>query len=183
MIVVVEERAAAYSCMISTQTFDDPAEQLLYEEYDLYEPRVIPTIPCPNPHCSERFIHEDLILQHMNDPNFPCYSQQPAFTLESASNCGFNPQEFYGGPSCVENAAGLQYHPLSAYAYGKQDNTFQRLAKDPLHSAREHSTYYPFPDRDEWEVGKFLTENMTQTEIDKYLKLAWVSSLYLEVYR
>ncbi|KAG1812753.1 hypothetical protein EV424DRAFT_1473538 [Suillus variegatus] len=34
--------------------------------------------------------------------------------------------------------------------------------------------YWPFRDCGEWSLGKFLVETMTQTEIDRFLKLSWV---------
>ncbi|KAG2140491.1 uncharacterized protein EDB93DRAFT_1241855 [Suillus bovinus] len=33
--------------------------------------------------------------------------------------------------------------------------------------------YYPFTDQGEWELGKFLVENLNQTQIMKFLKLKW----------
>ncbi|KAG2087600.1 uncharacterized protein F5147DRAFT_781249 [Suillus discolor] len=33
--------------------------------------------------------------------------------------------------------------------------------------------YYPFHDEGEWEMAKFLVENLTQAQIDKFLKLKW----------
>ncbi|KAG1840202.1 hypothetical protein DFJ58DRAFT_845463 [Suillus subalutaceus] len=33
--------------------------------------------------------------------------------------------------------------------------------------------YYPFPDEGEWELGRFLAKNLTQTQITKFLKLRW----------
>ncbi|KAG1888723.1 hypothetical protein F4604DRAFT_1674358 [Suillus subluteus] len=40
-------------------------------------------------------------------------------------------------------------------------------------SWRKKNTYYPFHDEGEWELGRFLVENPTQTQIDKFLKLKW----------
>ncbi|KIO06619.1 hypothetical protein M404DRAFT_138348 [Pisolithus tinctorius Marx 270] len=42
-------------------------------------------------------------------------------------------------------------------------------------SGREHSPYFPFIDRDEWELGKFLYTHFTQVQIDDFLKLRWVT--------
>ncbi|KAG2148850.1 hypothetical protein DEU56DRAFT_909164 [Suillus clintonianus] len=36
--------------------------------------------------------------------------------------------------------------------------------------------YYPFHDEGEWELGKFLVENLTQTQITKFLKLIWFNN-------
>ncbi|KAG2040848.1 hypothetical protein BDR03DRAFT_932486 [Suillus americanus] len=37
----------------------------------------------------------------------------------------------------------------------------------------EHSIYYPFADRAEWELAKFLCDNFNQGQITRFLKLLW----------
>ncbi|KAG2355692.1 hypothetical protein BDR07DRAFT_1453684 [Suillus spraguei] len=39
-----------------------------------------------------------------------------------------------------------------------------------------HNMYYPFADREEWELAKFLSENLNQGQITRFLKLLWVKS-------
>ncbi|KAG2062640.1 hypothetical protein BDR04DRAFT_1040038 [Suillus decipiens] len=39
-----------------------------------------------------------------------------------------------------------------------------------------HNVYYPFVDREEWELAKFLSENLSQGQITWFLKLLWVKS-------
>ncbi|KAG1805845.1 uncharacterized protein BJ212DRAFT_1449522 [Suillus subaureus] len=36
--------------------------------------------------------------------------------------------------------------------------------------------YYPFQDEDEWELGKFMVENLTQTQMIEFLRLKWFNS-------
>lgn len=38
-----------------------------------------------------------------------------------------------------------------------------------------HNVYYPFADREEWELVKFLSDNLNQGQITWFLKLSWVS--------
>ncbi|KIK77380.1 hypothetical protein PAXRUDRAFT_167045, partial [Paxillus rubicundulus Ve08.2h10] len=38
---------------------------------------------------------------------------------------------------------------------------------------QEHVVYYPFADEGEWDLGKFLTKNLTQTAINEFLRLKW----------
>ncbi|KAG9310745.1 hypothetical protein JVU11DRAFT_9351 [Chiua virens] len=33
--------------------------------------------------------------------------------------------------------------------------------------------YWPFPNRDDWSLGKFLVENFSQTQINTFLRLPW----------
>ena len=39
---------------------------------------------------------------------------------------------------------------------------------------RQENPYHPFSGRDEWELGKFLCDNFTQSQINTFLKLDWV---------
>ena len=52
---------------------------------------------------------------------------------------------------------------------------FEQMKKGKYHSEREHNPYFPFTDRDEWELAKFLYVNLMQTQINTFLKLHWVS--------
>jgi hypothetical protein len=42
---------------------------------------------------------------------------------------------------------------------------------------QEHNVYYPFADRDEWDLARFLSDNLNQGQITRFLKLSWVSGL------
>lgn len=61
-------------------------------------------------------------------------------------------------------------------------NTLERLAAESIRldeeigRARQKNVYYPFADRGEWELAKFLCENMNRGQIARYLKLEWVSA-------
>ncbi|KAG1885398.1 hypothetical protein F4604DRAFT_1918092 [Suillus subluteus] len=48
-----------------------------------------------------------------------------------------------------------------------------RLEDDEYAYRRKINRYYPFHDEGEWELGKFLVENLTQMQITKFLKLRW----------
>ncbi|KAG1785129.1 uncharacterized protein HD556DRAFT_1250391 [Suillus plorans] len=48
-----------------------------------------------------------------------------------------------------------------------------RLEDDTYAYRRKINHYYPFHDEGEWELGKFLVENLTQTQITKFSKLKW----------
>ncbi|KAG0699636.1 hypothetical protein DFH29DRAFT_983411 [Suillus ampliporus] len=39
-----------------------------------------------------------------------------------------------------------------------------------------HNVYYPFSDREEWELAKFLIDNLNQGQITQFLKLLWASA-------
>ncbi|KAG1872583.1 hypothetical protein C8R48DRAFT_769988 [Suillus tomentosus] len=51
-----------------------------------------------------------------------------------------------------------------------------RLDGDSYAYRRKINHYYPFHDEGEWELGKFLVENLTQTQIIKFLKLKWFNN-------
>ncbi|KAG1900840.1 uncharacterized protein F5891DRAFT_1128385 [Suillus fuscotomentosus] len=70
-----------------------------------------------------------------------------------------------------------RFHPTSGYIYDLgQPNTFERMKQDDFKDMREHNVYYPFSDRAEWELAKFLCENLNQGQITRFLKLLWVGS-------
>ncbi|KAI6094390.1 hypothetical protein EDD16DRAFT_1787737 [Pisolithus croceorrhizus] len=70
-----------------------------------------------------------------------------------------------------------QFHPTSGYVYNLSDsNTLEQMRWGDLYSECDQNPYFPFPDRDEWELGKFLYTHHTQTEINTFLKLHWVTS-------
>ncbi|KAG2048335.1 hypothetical protein BDR06DRAFT_984837 [Suillus hirtellus] len=48
-----------------------------------------------------------------------------------------------------------------------------RLEDDTYAYRQKINHYYPFHDEGEWELGKFLVENLTQMQITKFLKLKW----------
>ncbi|KAG1759913.1 hypothetical protein EDD22DRAFT_781898, partial [Suillus occidentalis] len=64
-------------------------------------------------------------------------------------------------------------HPQSGYVYGVGKNLFDKLQDDQYDYWRKFNTYYPFQDEGEWELGRFLVENLTQTQIDRFLRLKW----------
>ncbi|KAG0700279.1 hypothetical protein DFH29DRAFT_990481 [Suillus ampliporus] len=51
-----------------------------------------------------------------------------------------------------------------------------RLEDDSYAYRRKINHYYPFHDEGEWELGKFLVENLTQTQMIKFLKLKWFNT-------
>ncbi|KAG2035208.1 hypothetical protein BDR03DRAFT_934965 [Suillus americanus] len=50
------------------------------------------------------------------------------------------------------------------------------MKQDDFEVMQEHSIYYPFADRAEWELAKFLCDNFNQGQITQFLKLLWVVS-------
>lgn len=42
---------------------------------------------------------------------------------------------------------------------------------------RKINPSYPFTDQAEWQLAEFLVQRLTQTDINKFLKLDWVSSV------
>ncbi|KAG2149014.1 uncharacterized protein EDB93DRAFT_1240381 [Suillus bovinus] len=48
------------------------------------------------------------------------------------------------------------------------------MESDQFAYQRHHTLFYPFQDQAEFELGKFLCERFTQSDIDRFLKLEWV---------
>ncbi|KIK22290.1 hypothetical protein PISMIDRAFT_102693 [Pisolithus microcarpus 441] len=70
-----------------------------------------------------------------------------------------------------------QYHAKSGWTYGWSKNTFEQIEDDHYQENRKMNIYWPFQSHVEWRLGKFLVENLTQAQINTFLKLDWVSSL------
>ncbi|KAG1884265.1 hypothetical protein F4604DRAFT_1978027 [Suillus subluteus] len=70
-----------------------------------------------------------------------------------------------------------RYHANSGCIYAfDQPNTFERMKAHDYEAHRTHNVYYPFAGREEWELAKFLSDNLNQGQITQFLKLLWVQS-------
>ena len=123
-----------------------------------------PSHPIPCPVCKQVFPSTNAVCAHLHDD--PGYSQKfipppSAFTVPEKS-----PDKPRTG----------RFHPTSGYIYNLSDlNTFEQIKREDHYSARETNPYFPFIDRDEWELAKFLYTNLMQAQINSFLKLCWVS--------
>lgn len=105
---------------------------------------------------------EDLCTHLSNDPR--CYAMPMPLAFRQSAAAG---QRRDG-----------RYHPESGSIYGfDHPNTFQCMKDHEYEAHRQHNVYYPFADRDEWELAKFLNDNLNQGQITRFLKLSWVSNL------
>ncbi|KAG1818770.1 hypothetical protein EV424DRAFT_1347576 [Suillus variegatus] len=66
--------------------------------------------------------------------------------------------------------------PVTGTCYPQSGNMLDKLEDDQYAYRQKINPYYPFHDEGEWELGKFLVENLTQTQITKFLKLRWFDS-------
>ncbi|EGO25846.1 hypothetical protein SERLADRAFT_437568 [Serpula lacrymans var. lacrymans S7.9] len=113
-------------------------------------------IYCPCETCPHRMFKSwDDLLQHLNDPNTGCL---PVINTN-------------GG--CTDHS-GYHYHPLSGYTYGTDLNILEQMQAGKFAKDCKTNCYYPFVDRDELELARFLCENMNQSEINRFLKLPWI---------
>ncbi|KAI6156556.1 hypothetical protein BKA82DRAFT_3964805, partial [Pisolithus tinctorius] len=51
----------------------------------------------------------------------------------------------------------------------------ERIEDDRYQKNRETNIYWPFQSHAEWRLGKFLVENLMQTQINVFLKLEWLN--------
>lgn len=160
---------------------------------------------CPN--CRKRFSSSRGVQTHLNHKSSSCYSflddydALSAFSQEDmrfraqraqeraqerAQAAPQNPTPFPPpppSPISTEpphiNTTATEYHPLSSYTYGSQENTFERVHNDRFAHRRSDNPYYPFQGCEEWELARFLARSsLSQSEIDEFLKLRWVTSFY-----
>lgn len=123
-----------------------------------------PSHPIPCPVCKQVFPSTNAVCTHLhNDPGCSWKFIPPpsAFTVPKKS---------------LDKPHAGRFHPMSGYIYNlSNSNTFERIKQEDRCSARETNPYFPFIDRDEWELAKFLYTNLTQAQINSFLKLRWVS--------
>ncbi|KAG1797206.1 uncharacterized protein BJ212DRAFT_1450508 [Suillus subaureus] len=67
-----------------------------------------------------------------------------------------------------------QYHPSFGYIFGKAPNILEAMESDQFAYQQVNTPFYPFQDQAEFELGKFLCEQLTQSDVDQFLKLKWV---------
>ncbi|KAG1892914.1 uncharacterized protein F5891DRAFT_1131436 [Suillus fuscotomentosus] len=119
---------------------------------------------CPN--CSKEFPTIEAITLHLN-------SQSTCWPHEECPHQFPVPPGLRGSQSSKPSTTTGYCHLHSGYVFGVGKNLFDRLQDDQYDYRREINMYYPFHDEGEWELAKFLVENLTQAQIDKFLKLKW----------
>ncbi|KAG2356109.1 hypothetical protein BDR07DRAFT_1492312 [Suillus spraguei] len=77
-----------------------------------------------------------------------------------------------------ETNASAQYHPRSGYHYVLPEhplpcNLFQEMQDHHLQPECNVNPWYPFDSPGEWSLAMFLVENLSQTQIEQFLKLEW----------
>ncbi|KAG1843883.1 hypothetical protein F4604DRAFT_1884546 [Suillus subluteus] len=121
---------------------------------------------CPN--CSGEFSSIEAVVLHLN-------SQSTCWPHEAHPQHSPVPPGLRGSHPSTSDTTG-HFHPRSGYVFGLGKNLFDRLQEDQYNYRREVNTYYPFHDEGEWELARFLVENLNQTQIDKFLKLKWFNT-------
>ncbi|KAG1726930.1 hypothetical protein EDB19DRAFT_1897601 [Suillus lakei] len=127
-----------------------------------------PSVHCPN--CELEFPSNLDVVDHLNDQTHSCWSRKPTYRLPI-------PPPFQQGNNNGEEVTG-QYHSKSGYIFGWARNILQEMEDhDPDQKHRRAiNTSYPFVDQAEWQLAEFLVQRLTQTDINKFLKLDWFKS-------
>lgn len=67
------------------------------------------------------------------------------------------------------------YHPNRACRAAGGKNLLQSINDDQFAAIRQDNPHYPFANKDEWELVKWLTDaSLTQQQIDAFLRLGYV---------
>lgn len=70
----------------------------------------------------------------------------------------------------------VQHFTPPTDTYGRAPNTLEIMDLDAAAVHRTNNVFYPFGSKEEWELAKFLSTSLTQTQQDQFLKLDWVSA-------
>ena len=122
----------------------------------------VDTAVCP--HCGSPFSSLDALAQHLNAGGAGCVSTKA--TKIPTSDEGETNDEG-------------QYHKHSGYTYGQGMTLLDRLKTHGHENRRQHQMYHPFPNKGEWELGRFLVLTLTREGISEFLKLKFVCNLPL----
>jgi len=126
-----------------------------------------PSHPVRCPVCTQIFPSTNAVCEHLhNDPGCSQKFIPP-------------PSAFTAPERSPDKPRSGRFHPTSGYIYHLSDsNTFERIKREDHCFARDNNPYFPFIDRDEWELAKFLYTHLTQAQINNFLKLRWVSTRF-----
>ena len=135
---------------------------------DNFQPTCSESLRCPA--CHTAFQSPATLAVHLNHAEQPCsllgknevpYPIPPAFYTKNG-----------------EDVTGY-YHQTSGLIYGRGETILDKMKMDEYERRREHAMYYPFEDEAEWDLAKFLVRHLNQSEINKFLRLKWVSLVYI----
>ncbi|KAG2127113.1 hypothetical protein DEU56DRAFT_915826 [Suillus clintonianus] len=128
----------------------------------------VPSVQCPN--CRLGFASNLAVVDHLNDQAHSCWSREPTYRLPV-------PPAFQRGDNNREEVTG-QYHSKSGYLFGRGRNVLQEMEDHDSDQGRRRAinSSYPFVDQAEWQLAEFLIQRLTQTDINKFLKLDWFKS-------
>ena len=137
---------------------------------------------CPS--CYVDFPSEEAFLYHINISSTACItnlerlaSQVPTVVHETPV-----PPTFLRGPQDTDVRG--EYHPTSGFVSPEKGETLLDCLKAYEYERRRTNVpYYPFQDEGEWDLTKFLTLNLTKSQISQFLKLKWVCDLNLSNFK
>ena len=133
---------------------------------------------CPS--CYAGFPSEEAFLYHIDvdSAGYITNLEQLASRISVVTHEIPVPPAFLRGPRDTDVKG--EYHPTSGFVSLERGETLlDRLKAYEYERCRTNMPYYPFQDEGEWDLTKFLTSNLTKSQISQFLKLKWVRDLSL----
>lgn len=116
------------------------------------------------------------ILEHLN------YQHVPHTRYDPIPGTDDNPQgppiESQVNQPALPPPGTYEYHPRPSQTFGSGPNTLEQMDQDQYAKYRTANPYYPFTDREEWALAKWMNRTLNKTQTDEFLKLEWVSMLF-----
>jgi len=143
--------------------------------------------PCP--YCGKRFAD---VLRHLNHRESKCttwftlpppptrstFPPPPEFMDDMDDRLPFTPTADSELPGCTTPNRPQPFRtefPTAGKIYGCTKSFIDRFHDDKYTSYRTQNPYYPFADREEWELGSFLLgSGMSMRKVDEFLRLKLV---------
>lgn len=148
--------------------------------------------PCYVWYLSSALLSESVDTQQLfngssdNEHHFSGTRQRPSKDTEPESDDTESEDDESEGSSSAASLSEhrgfhVEFHPTPGRAFDRALTIFEHIhVNDDFAASRKDNRYYPFSCKLEWGLVVWLSQSgLSTSEIDKFLKLPYVSSIYL----
>ena len=163
LIVLVVHKAEDSLCQNLCWNLKDLENPLYHTRVTLTHMDSLNTFDCIG--CQTHFPTPFALIDHLDAEGVVCASLYPVPQIPV-------PPTLQQGIGDDDVSAG--YHPTSGHTFRKGESILDRMKAHKHEDYCQSNPYYPFADKGEWELAKFLALNFMQTQMNHFLKLKWI---------